>query len=59
MICHKIPHITFQRKPNYILLMILQISVQSGTRLLCGSVNLTTGYDRIMKHMMRIIPPAI
>ena len=32
MLCHKIVHITFQRKHNYVLSMILQISVQSGTR---------------------------
>ena len=30
--CHKIVHITFQRKRNYVVSMILQIRVQSRTR---------------------------
>ena len=32
MLCNKIIHITFQNKGNYVLLMILQISVQGVTR---------------------------
>ena len=32
MLCHKIVHIKFQCKHNYIVSMILQISGQSGTR---------------------------
>ena len=32
MLCHKIVHIKFQRKRNYVFSMILQISVQRGTR---------------------------
>ena len=32
MLCHKIVHIIFQCKCNYLVLIILQISVPSGTR---------------------------
>ena len=43
MLCHKIVHIKFQRKRNYVVSMILQLSAQSGTRepgqlVLCDSI---------------------
>ena len=41
MLCHRIVHITFQWKHNYIVSMILQISVQSGSQCFIQHFNMS------------------